>query len=459
MKNQVMNPYLPLNEYVPDGEPHVFGDRIYIFGSHDKENGQVYCMLDYVSYSAPLDDLSDWRYEGVIYRKEQDPHYAEGVYIWAPDVCQGPDGRYYLYYTTSTELEIAVAVCDEPAGRYEYLGRISYADGTVLRENTPFDAAVLNDDGRIFLYYGFAPHFPIARMQGVAQPGASVVELETDMLTVKVAPKVIIPARKFASGTSFEGHAFFEAASMRKINGMYYMIYDSELAHELCYAVSDRPDGGFEFGGPVISNADVGYNGNTLARNCNANNHGGLECVNGQWYIFYHRHTHAHQCSRQGCAEKVFLDENGKIKQVQMTSCGLNPDALKGQGTYNAAYACNLYEKDGGKSLPYGKKLEGVPAVVSENGVYIISGMNGGSTAVFRYFDLTETKSVYVKVRGSSGILKVEAGSGYLSEIKLKETTGFEEYETEINCSDSNAEFKLIYEGNGRIDIQSFTFR
>lgn len=35
MKSQVFNPYLPSWEYVPDGEPHVFGDRVYIFGSHD----------------------------------------------------------------------------------------------------------------------------------------------------------------------------------------------------------------------------------------------------------------------------------------------------------------------------------------------------------------------------------------------------------------------------------------
>ena len=47
---QVFNPYLPLNEYIPDGEPHVFGDRVYVYGSHDKEGGDDFCMLDYVTY-------------------------------------------------------------------------------------------------------------------------------------------------------------------------------------------------------------------------------------------------------------------------------------------------------------------------------------------------------------------------------------------------------------------------
>ena len=27
------NPYLPAWEYIPDGEPRVFGDRIYVYGS------------------------------------------------------------------------------------------------------------------------------------------------------------------------------------------------------------------------------------------------------------------------------------------------------------------------------------------------------------------------------------------------------------------------------------------
>ena len=41
MKKQVYNPFLPLDVYIPDGEPHIFGDRIYLFGSHDKEDGDT----------------------------------------------------------------------------------------------------------------------------------------------------------------------------------------------------------------------------------------------------------------------------------------------------------------------------------------------------------------------------------------------------------------------------------
>lgn len=71
MKHQVLNPYLPLYEYVPDGEPRVFDGRLYLYGSHDKAGSTQFCVGDYVVWSAPLDDLGDWRYEGVSYTYAQ----------------------------------------------------------------------------------------------------------------------------------------------------------------------------------------------------------------------------------------------------------------------------------------------------------------------------------------------------------------------------------------------------
>ena len=67
------NPFLPLTEYIPDGEPHVFGDRVYLYGSHDAANSTRFCTEDYAVWSAPVNDLSDWTCHGVSFRKEQDP--------------------------------------------------------------------------------------------------------------------------------------------------------------------------------------------------------------------------------------------------------------------------------------------------------------------------------------------------------------------------------------------------
>ena len=94
-KKQSFNPYLPNYEYIPDGEPHIFGERLYIYGSHDQFGGTKYCENDYVCWSVPLSDLKDWRFEGEIYSKKQHPHKEEMAELFAPDVVRGKDGRYY----------------------------------------------------------------------------------------------------------------------------------------------------------------------------------------------------------------------------------------------------------------------------------------------------------------------------------------------------------------------------
>ena len=178
-----MNPYLPFWEYVPDGEPYVFGDRVYVYGSHDFFQGDVYCMGDYVGWSAPVDNLGDWRYEGVIYRKDQDPRNGnlQGN-LYAPDVTVGPDGRYYLYYVLSNCGVVSVAVCDKPAGQYEFYGYVHYPDGTLLGERVgdepQFDPGVITENGKTYLYTGFCG------VGDKTRHGAMCTVLDSDMLTV-----------------------------------------------------------------------------------------------------------------------------------------------------------------------------------------------------------------------------------------------------------------------------------
>ena len=135
------NPFLPLDVYIPDGEPHVFDGRVYLFGSHDRECGSTFCELDYEFFSAPVDDLSSWSSKGINYSARQDALFtAERPYMYAPDVVRGNDGKYYLYYCLAGEKgsggyngSVSVAVCDTPDGKYEYLGYVKNRDGS------PFD--------------------------------------------------------------------------------------------------------------------------------------------------------------------------------------------------------------------------------------------------------------------------------------------------------------------------------
>ena len=102
---QARNPFTPERVYIPDGEAHVFDDRVYLYGSHDKEGGKSYCRLGYEVFSAPIDNLSQWTSKGINYQARQDPlsEKTDRPYRYAPDCVKGNDGRYYLYYCLAGE--------------------------------------------------------------------------------------------------------------------------------------------------------------------------------------------------------------------------------------------------------------------------------------------------------------------------------------------------------------------
>lgn len=477
MKKQAFNPYLPLFEYIPDGEPYVFGDRLYVYGSHDKFNGETYCMNDYVCWSAPINNLGDWRYDGVIYRKEQDPERKADNYMYAPDIVVGPDGRYYLYYTLDMTGTMAVAVGNSPTGPFAYYGRVHNKDGQILGRDPgdyyQFDPAVLVYDGRVWLYSGFAPgrgseESIREQFGGRLLEGAYCIELEQDMLTMKSEPVCIVPRRDKAAGTAFEDHPFFEASSIRKIGNRYYFVYSSSWSHELCYAVSDYPDRNYTPGGTIISNGDIGLeNWNVdYAANYIGNNHGGMVEVNGQWYIFYHRQTNYHDHSRQGCAEPISILPDGSIPQVEMTSCGLNQGDLAGSGRYSAAIACQLYSEKGATYVWQGERLiQDHPAFTQEyedresDTEPYITNLRNGSVVGFKYFDLTETRKICIEVRGSAGVMRVwnRIGGRLLSEIRLERSADYRMYDAELSGGTAHSGLFFVIETEGAVDFRALT--
>ena len=403
MKKQALNPFLPSWEYVPDGEPHVFGDRVYLYGSHDYFRGYVYCLGDYVCWSAPIEDLGNWRYEGVIYKKEQDPRNTDGkMTLFAPDVVQGADGRYYMYYIPNLSQVVSVAVCDTPAGKYEFYGFVKHADGTLLGErrgdSPQFDPGVYREKDSTYLYTGFC--WP----DDASTKGACVTVLSPDMLTISHEPQVIVPNACHADGTTFEGHAFFEAPSLRKRNDTYYFIYSSVHNHELCYATAPSPLGPFTYQGVIIDNCDVGigtYKAAEAKAAMHCNNHGSFTEINGKFYIFYHRPTNGTQFSRQACAEEIFFDADGLIRQVEMTSCGLNGAPLKCGVFYDAYIACNLFQIS---HLLQADEMS--RPIISQDGSDgdelpgYVCNMTDGATAGFKYFACKNISKIDIKVRG-----------------------------------------------------------
>ena len=132
----VGNPYLPLWEHIPDGEPYVFEDpdqpgkqRVYIYGSHD-DLVTAYCGRDQVVWSASVDSLNNWRYDGTILVVDKnakgEPFDSAGTadVLYAPDVTLVTDSTgkktYYLFPNDQTGYRNGlIAKSDRPDGPFE----------------------------------------------------------------------------------------------------------------------------------------------------------------------------------------------------------------------------------------------------------------------------------------------------------------------------------------------------
>jgi hypothetical protein len=357
----VGNPYLPLWEHIPDGEPYVFEDpdhpgkqRVYIYGSHDIER-TMYCGRDQVVWSAPVDNLQDWRYDGVIFRidKNRDgkPLNEEGLFdvLYAPDVCLvvDPDGTktYYLYPNDmGWKRNSLVAKSSRPDGPFEACNW-SKDNPNETEGIMGFDPGVLvDDDGRVYGYWGFSQSF-----------GA---ELDpATMATLKPGTEVVVD---MVSHLNQDGiFRFFEASSIRKIEDKYVFIFSRWTAngefglpdtnYTLAYAYSDNPLGPWTFGGTLIDarGRETGENGETIvSATPTGNTHGSICQIGGQWYVFYHRQTGRNEFARQAMVSPITVDveegPGGKvvISEGEYTSEGFAPEGLNPLERHPAAIAC-----------------------------------------------------------------------------------------------------------------------
>ena len=372
---------------------------------------------------------------------------------------------------------VSVAVCDTPAGDFQFYGYVQRPDGTPYgaREGdvSSFDPGVLVDGEQVYLYTGFAPGpgwlYDMLSQSHRRMEGAYCTQLEPDMKTVRREPVLIAPSVWREAGTGFEGHAFFEASSIRKIGERYYFVYSSILSHELCYAVSQRPNGDFRFGGTLVSIGDLGLDGNREAVNYTGNTHGGMVELGGQWYIFYHRQTNKQCCARQGCAEPITICPDGSIPQVEVTSCGLNGGPLAGTGCYEARIACNLGFREPSFGYIAAHEPDTLHPYFTQSGCdregspdQYIANMSQGAWCGFKYFDFHGQTSMTVTTRGTgNGELLVSTGRKEppFARIPIAPSESWSESRISFPALHGTLPLFFTFQGEGAMDFQSFEVR
>ena len=400
------NPYMPLWEHVPDGEPRVFtynGEtRIYLYGSHDTKKTD-YCGPDYVVWSAPVDEPTNWTCHGICYTA------SDGGDLYAPDVVQKGD-TFYMYAAENRGSSIMLVTSKTPWGPFT----------NPVKTELGFDPGILvDDDGRVYAYWGFCE--------------SHAGELNDDMCTLKkdtIVHHIMGHSKPFWI-TEDDGHVipedgFFEASSPRKINGKYVLVYSKRYEYNkpslgvfgscngfLSYKWSDSPLGEYKMGGDISFNGGeilTDSDGNGIMTYQWGNNHGSLMKVKDQWYIFYHRQTGCNEYARQAMVEPVdvALGKDGKIyigkiayeggepvssDVVDQTSQGFYLDGLDAYSIISAGYTCHMYDglgkpmyQDNAEGTNKDRRVAHIEPVYEGESAPVVD-IQSGATIGFRYIN------------------------------------------------------------------------
>ena len=337
------NPYLPLWEHLPDGEPRVFEDpdhpgkyRAYIIGSHDITYSG-YCGNDIRMWSAPVEDLSQWKDEGPIFS-----WYVDGQWdtMFAPDLVETTDRKTgkktYWLYPHSRGWRRVPMVCkgDRPNGPFTPVnltkdgrqclpGSLIDFDPSVFIENITDKKDPDYDKGfRAYVFYGFQHSTACELDQNTMYSMRPGTKLHDYFIPASARYGVVRDPEETTYPALYKGQNpgdfnFFEASSIRQVGNKYVMVFSGYSGPDyglgstnsaLRYAFGDSPLGPWRSGGVLVDSRGVVENedgSHLMTTNAAHNTHGSLQQINGQWYVFYHRPPRGFGNARQAMVAPV----------------------------------------------------------------------------------------------------------------------------------------------------------
>ena len=398
MTLSAQNPYLPLWEHVPDGEPRVFEDpdnpgkfRAYIIGSHDV-NYSAYCGPDIRMWSAPVEDLSKWRDEGPIFT-----YYIDGQWdtMYAPDLVEVKDKNtgkktYYLYpHSRGWRRTPMVCKGDRPNGPFTPInltedgrqcvpGSLIDFDPSVFIENITDKKDKDYDIGfRAYVFYGFQHSTAVELDQNTMYSQRAGTEAIDPFIPASSADGRLLDKAGSEYKALYEGQDpldfnFFEASSIRQVGNKYVMVFSGYSGKEyglgntnsaLRYAYGDSPLGPWRSGGVLVDSRGVVPNedgSKLITTNFAHNTHGSLQEINGQWYVFYHRPPRGFGNARQTMVApvKITWDKKPVAEGGKVRITGYDPFVKNNEWT---AKASDGNEYTGAEVTSEGFQIFGLP--------------------------------------------------------------------------------------------------
>ena len=398
MTTMAQNPYLPLWEHLPDGEPRVFEDpdhpgkyRAYIIGSHDTHYTE-YCGNDIRMWSAPVEDLTNWVDEGPIFSYFIDGHWDT---MFAPDLVEVNDRetgkRTYYLYPHSRGWRRVPMVCksDRPDGPFTPINLT--ADGRACVEGSliDFDPSVFIENitdkkdkdfkkgFRAYVFYGFQHSTACELDQNTMysqRPGTELIDpfIPASSRDGKLLDKPGSVYKALVKDQNPLDFNFFEASSIRQVGNKYVMVFSGYSGQEyglgatnsaLRYAYGDSPLGPWKSGGVLVDSRGVVPNedgSHLTTTNAGHNTHGSIQEINGQWYVFYHRPPRGFGYARQPMVApvKITWDKKKVADGGKVTITAYDPFTANNEWT---AKASDGNEYTGAEVTSEGFQIFGLP--------------------------------------------------------------------------------------------------
>ena len=284
------------DKFTADPAPMVHNGRLYLYVGHDEaEEGQDFNITEWLCYSTK--DMKTWTDHGCVL-KPTDFSWGVGE-AWASQVVE-KDGKFYYYTTVQADAPynskvVGVAVSDSPTGPFiDARGTPLITDD--MTPNGPrgwwndIDPTVfIDDDGQAYLYWGNTQCYYVKLKK-------NMIELDGPIVPVHL-PR------------------YTEAPWIHKCGDWYYLSYASEFPEKICYAMSRSITGPWEYKGIL----------NEIAGNSNTNHQAIIE-FKGDWYFIYHNgsiNTAGGSFRRSVCIDRLYYNEDGTMKRIQMTTEGV----------------------------------------------------------------------------------------------------------------------------------------
>lgn len=316
--------------FTADPSAHVFEGRLYVYASHDTEEGPplpdvepfrnseggAFKMRDYVVLSMAHPEGQVRVHRDVL--DIADVPWAARQ-MWAPDAAFR-NGTYYLYFPAKDPtgaFRIGVATSKQPAGPFK-------ARPQPIRGSFSIDPAVfVDDDGSSYMYFGGVSGGQLQKnVGGVYDPkGAEgnprarderafmpmVAKLRGDMLEFAEKPREALivdeAGKPLLNGDS--ERRFFEGSWMHKYRGRYYLSYSTGDTHFIAYAVGRSPYGPFTYKGHVLKPVQ-GWT-----------THHSIVAFKGRWWLFYaDTQLSGKTWLRNVKATELFYNRDGTIRTI-----------------------------------------------------------------------------------------------------------------------------------------------